>query len=81
MYIGVVFMYSTGIVYRCSCTVPVLLADFNRTYIFTADCVINPQMSNFMKIRLVVADLFHVDRQTDRHDESNGRFSQFWERA
>jgi len=34
-----------------------------------------------MKIRLVGAELFHVERRTDerrdRHDEANSRFSQF----
>jgi len=34
-----------------------------------------------MKIRLVGAELLHVDRQTvertDRYDEANSRFSQF----
>jgi len=34
-----------------------------------------------MKIRLVGAELFQVDRRTDRHDEANSRFSKFWERA
>jgi hypothetical protein len=36
-----------------------------------------------MKIRPVGAELFHADgdRQTDRHDEANSRFSQFCERA
>ena len=37
--------------------------------------------SNFMKIHLVGAELFHVDRQTDiqmdRHDEANRRFLRF----
>jgi len=37
----------------------------------------NPQLSNFIKIRLVEADLFHADGQTDRHDEANSRISQF----
>jgi len=36
-----------------------------------------------MKIRLVGAELFHedgwTDRQTDRHDEAESRFSQFYE--
>jgi hypothetical protein len=27
-----------------------------------------------MKIRLVEAELFHMDGQTDRHDESSGSF-------
>ena len=38
-----------------------------------------------MKILSVGAELFHEERrtdsQTDRHDEANGRFSQFCERA
>ena len=39
----------------------------------------NIQIPNFMKIGPVVAELFPADRRTDRHDESNGRFSQFGE--
>ena len=39
----------------------------------------NPQISNFMNIRPVGAELFHPDRQAD--DEANSRFSQFCERA
>jgi len=34
-----------------------------------------------MKIRPVGAELFHADRQTDRHNEANSRFSQICERA
>ena len=38
-----------------------------------------------MKIRSLGAELFHADgrteRQTDRHNETNIRFSQFYERA
>ena len=38
-----------------------------------------------MKIRPMGAELFHADRRTDsytdRHDEANSRFSQFYERA
>ena len=41
----------------------------------------NTQISNSMKIRPVGAKLFHTDRQTDRHDEANNRFSQVRERA
>jgi len=33
-----------------------------------------------MKIRPVGAELFHVDRWTDRHDEANSRLSPCWER-
>jgi hypothetical protein len=42
-------------------------------------------MPDFLKIRPVVAELFHADRRTerraDRHDEVNNRFSQFCESA
>jgi len=41
----------------------------------------NPQKTNFMKIRPVVAESFHADGQMDRHDENNSRFSQFGELA
>jgi hypothetical protein len=34
-----------------------------------------------MKIRPVGAELFHADEQTDRYDEANSRFLQFFERA
>jgi hypothetical protein len=34
-----------------------------------------------MKIRPVGAEFFHVDGQTNRHDEDKCRFSQFYERA
>ena len=41
----------------------------------------NTQISDFMKIRPVEAELFRafrkIDRQTDRHDEANSSFSQF----
>jgi hypothetical protein len=40
-----------------------------------------PQMSNFMKIRSVVNELFHADGRKDRHDEANSRISKFCERA
>jgi hypothetical protein len=40
----------------------------------------NSQISNFVKIRTVGAELFHADKQTvdgrmDRHDEVNNRSS------
>jgi hypothetical protein len=37
----------------------------------------NPQIPHFVKIRAVGAESFHADR----HDEANGRLSQFRERA
>jgi len=37
----------------------------------------NIQISNFVKNHPVGAELFHVDGETDRHNEANGRISQF----
>ena len=37
--------------------------------------------SNFMKIRLVGAELFHAEGRTDSHDKTNNNFSQFFESA
>jgi len=34
-----------------------------------------------MKILQVGSQLFHVDGQTDKHDEAYSRFSQFYESA
>jgi len=39
----------------------------------------NSQISYFVKIYLVGTELFSADRRTDRQDESNSRFSQFFE--
>jgi hypothetical protein len=38
-------------------------------------------MSHLMKIRPVGDEMFYTDIQTDRHDEANSRFSEFYERA
>jgi len=71
-----VFMYST----RYSCPIVMELEFF-----FLDRFSKNPQISNFMKIRLVGAEMFHMDGQmdgrTDGHDGANNRFSQFCERA
>ena len=72
----VVFMYST-VQYStgCSCMIVIKLT-FIHSFFST-----NTQISNFMTIRPVAADLFHVDRQTDGrtsiHDEANSRFCSF----
>ena len=39
----------------------------------------NILISNSIKFRPVAAELLHSDRQTDRHDVTNSRFSQFFE--
>ena len=37
----------------------------------------SPQISNFMKISPVVADLFHADRRTERNDDVIVAFRNF----
>jgi len=41
----------------------------------------NTLIPDFVKTRAVGAELFHVKRQTDRHDEVGSRFSEFCECA
>jgi hypothetical protein len=41
----------------------------------------NIQISNFIQIRPLGAELFRTDRRTDRPDEDNSRFSHIYERA
>ena len=56
---------------------PVFLSDLNETWIFSKVFSKNTQISNFMKIRPVGAELFHADVQKDRYEEANSGFSQF----
>jgi len=67
--------------YWSSCYVPLFLSYFNETLIFFDRFSKNSQTSNFLKIRSLGAEFFHVDGQVDRYDEANGRFSQFFESA
>jgi len=63
---------------------PLFLSDFNKIWILQKYSKIN-----FMKFRLLGAELFHAagrtdgwtDRQTGRHDEANSRSSKFYEPA
>jgi hypothetical protein len=69
MYIGLHVKYSQ------------FFLDFNETWIFSSDLKKKTtQISNFMKIRPVGAELFHAEK-TDRHDEANSLFLQFCESA
>ena len=53
-----------------SCKVPVILDRFYWNSNFLDRISKNAQISNFMKIRLVGAELFHADGQADGHDET-----------
>jgi hypothetical protein len=58
---------------------PLFLSNFNDTWIFSTDLKKYMQISNFMKIRLVGAELLNAAKRTDGHDEVNSRFLQFCE--
>ena len=66
---------------RSSCKVTAVLSKYNETWIFSIDFPKKYQKTNFIKIRPGGAELFHADRQTDRHDKANSRHSQFCERS
>ena len=53
-------------------------SEFNETSNFLGRFSKNTQISNFIKILPVGAELFHVKGRTDRYDEANDRFSQFY---
>ena len=53
-------------VHRSACKVPIILSDFNETGIFSTDFQKNAQISNFMQIHPMGAELFHADGQTIR---------------
>ena len=55
------------------------LSDSNNTWIFSTGFRKNTQMSYFMKIRLVEAELFHAGRRADMTVSS--RYFQFCERS
>ena len=48
---------------------PLFLSDFNKLLISSTDFSKYPQISNFMRIVLVRAELFHADGGTDRREE------------
>jgi hypothetical protein len=58
-----------------SCKAPIIILRFERNLNFLERFSQNIKKSNFMKIRAVGAKEFHTNRQTDRHDEANNRFS------
>ena len=52
---------------------PLFLSDFNDLN-FLDGFFKNAQMSNFIKIHPVEAELFHADGWTDRHDKARSHF-------
>ena len=48
-----------------SCKLPVILSDFNKTWIFTIYFRKKSQISRFVKIRPMGAEFFHAEEQTD----------------
>jgi hypothetical protein len=73
--------------YRHSCQISFTIVGFKENMNFLDKFPINPQISNFIKIRPTESDLLHADwqmdgtiyRQTDRHDEAKNRAPQFCE--
>ena len=60
---------------------PLFLADFNEIRCLSTDFRKIFQVWISLKIRPGGAELFYADRQTDKHDEADSRFSQFYERV
>ena len=60
---------------------PLFSSDFNKNLNFLDRFSENTQISNFMKIRPVEAELFHANGQMDRHDEANSRFFRNFEKT
>jgi hypothetical protein len=61
-------------VYRSSCKVSVILDRFEQNLKSVDRFSENSQISNLMKIRQVVTELFHAYGRTDRNGEANSRF-------
>jgi hypothetical protein len=52
---------------------PLFLADINETWNYLDRFSKNTQISNFIKMRPVGAELFNEDGRTGRHDKGNSR--------
>jgi hypothetical protein len=60
---------------------PLFFSDFNESWTSSTDFFNNTQISDFIKIRPMEAEIYRADGRTDTHDESNSRFPQICERA
>ena len=67
-------------VYYSACKVQVFLVRFQRNFNFLERFSKYTKTQNLMKILPMEADLY-ADERADRHDEANGCFLQFCERA
>jgi hypothetical protein len=54
---------------------PFFLSDSDETFNILHKFSENNRIPNYMKTSPVVAEMFHADGQTDRHDETNRRFT------
>jgi hypothetical protein len=59
------------------CKLTFILVRFQRNFNFRDGFPTNAQISDFMNIRPVGAELFHADGRTNGHDETKSRFSKF----
>jgi hypothetical protein len=63
-------------IYWLSCKVPFILFRYKYNFNFAKRISKNIQITNFVKIRPVEAQLFHTGTRTGKHDEANSRLSQ-----
>ena len=69
MYIGLYVRY------------PLFLSDFDENWFLFVRVSKNPEVLKFMKVLVVGAELLHTDWQTNRREEADSRFSQFYDSA
>jgi hypothetical protein len=58
--------------------VPIILVRFKLIFNFLHIFLNSAHISNFTKIHPLGAELFYANGRTDKHDEANSRFSQYY---